>query len=559
MNNTDSNYRRNRLTISLQGFLIYSIISIISVPLAITDQLTGKVFLVSAYIGITVTTLCGFYTFILLRLLNTVLRSKNQITTLLPTLILIASVGAVRGFLVYSFFELEEINNPTSMLIRIITSTATTLFWLCGISLILNDFQGYRQRVESLIRSSLFDYLRADNLPTAESEDLNQEFRSIEVMLKNVLGEIDSLDRDKETFIAAAAHVRDIVDEVVRPLSHRLWVDHDNLVPRVKIIDTVLDSIRYLRIPPITLSGFLFLLGLFNLPANFGVERGILGSLFLSCIVFMSFRYANNLLKSDESSALLLNLLILFSLALFASLNLYILNIFVFSTETAIYSFVFIPIIIFLAILISIREITNKDRNYLIQNFERIRHNFTDLQENQISKNDAAAFLHNSLQSELLALSLQLENMAKFPDSDRARATLEQIAARINRSISEDFKDFQEAPIERLTRMIVAWEGIVSIEMNINELDLNNSRRNWLVVQIIEEAINNAVRSADAKKILIEGKLLANSKIFLTIKNQGLWIPTKNRSFGSEWLDSIVPGNWNRYRRDDWTTLEIQI
>lgn len=549
----------SKISVSKESFLLYAPISVISVPLAITEQLTPEILIASIIGGTAVTILCAFYLVISSRFIRNFSRTKNISSYFVANLLFIMSIGAIRGLLVYKIFTLANITNPTSMSIRVLTSTATTLFWLCSISVIVNDFRSYREKLETLIRTSLLDYMKIEKKPRHQSVDLSQEFKSIETMLRQVLGEINTNTHDKNSLIAAATHVKGIIDQVVRPLSHRLWVDRDSLIPRIKVRDTVIDGVRLLKVPPYAVSGLLLLLSLFNLSAGFGIKRGIAGSLALCITSFIFFNFFQKYTIQAEKNLFLKKLLLLFLLSLSISAVIYLLNVYGFNLETAEYSFVFVPLIMFLSVLISIRELTVKDRVYLVEQLEKNRTTATDNQYNQISNNDAASFLHNSLQSELFALSLQLEDIAKNPESDRTRAILEQIGARINRSISEEFQDFDEAPIDRLQRVISAWEGIVEIHTDIPEEAFDDLRRNRLLVQIIEEAINNAVRSAQAKRIEIRGKLGSDGKLLLIIRNQGNWDPQERRSFGSDWLDEVVAGNWKRRREGDWTILEIEI
>ena len=559
MTKFQSDNQVSKISISKESFLLYAPISVISVPLAITEQLTPEKLLTSLLGGISATILCAFYFVISSRFARNFTRTKNISSYFVANLLFIMSIGAIRGLLVYKIFTLANITNPTSMSIRVLTSTATTLFWLCSISVIVNDFRSYRDKLETLIRTSLFNYMKIEKKPRHQSVDLSQEFESIETMLRQVLGEINTNAHDKNALIAAATHVKGIIDQVVRPLSHRLWVDRNSLIPRIKVRDTVIDGVRLLKVPPHTVSSLLLLLSLFNLSADYGVKRGIGGSLALCFTSFILFFFIQKYTVRAEKNLFLKKLFLLFLISLSISVVIYILNVFGFNLETAEYSFVFVPLIMFLSVLISIRELTVKDRDYLVEQLEKNRITATDNQYNQISNNDAASFLHNSLQSELLALSLQLENIAKNPDSERTRAILEQIGARINRSIGEEFQDFDEAPIDRLHRVISAWEGIVEIHTDIPEEAFENLRRNRLLVQIIEEAINNAVRSAQSKRIEIRGRLGSDGKLLLIIRNQGSWDPKERRSFGSDWLDEVVAGNWKRRREGDWTILEIKI
>ena len=170
-----------------------------------------------------------------------------------------------------------------------------------------------------------------------------------------------------------------------------------------------------------------------------------------------------------------------------------------------------------------------------------------------------ASYLHNSLQSELLALSYQIEESAKDPNTENARRLLEKLGSRINRSISDDFENFVERPLDRLSRIQTGWKGIAAISIEIPDHLLLDANRNFLIVQIIEEAITNAVRFSKSSEVNIVGRETLSGEIYIVIRNNGEAEQQTTTGMGTEWLDRFAAGNWTRTLSDKGTTLEITL
>ena len=143
------------LKISTTSFFLYSFISVISVPLALSRQLSWKNFLIFCYMGVTITALVGIFIYV------SNLSTKRFQNSLDPkqqqffTLSLVSLAGVLRGLLLYLSTDLGGFDQPTSLLARLISSTATTLFWLTLFSIVVEDARVFRDRYESLVRTSI--------------------------------------------------------------------------------------------------------------------------------------------------------------------------------------------------------------------------------------------------------------------------------------------------------------------------------------------------------------------------------------------------------------------
>jgi anti-sigma regulatory factor (Ser/Thr protein kinase) len=77
-------------------------------------------------------------------------------------------------------------------------------------------------------------------------------------------------------------------------------------------------------------------------------------------------------------------------------------------------------------------------------------------------------------------------------------------------------------------------------------------------VQVIEEAITNAVRAAGATRIVISWELTDQGQLQLSISDNGEPNAQGISGLGSQWLDDIAFGRWSRGLIDGQTTLLVR-
>lgn len=110
-----------------------------------------------------------------------------------------------------------------------------------------------------------------------------------------------------------------------------------------------------------------------------------------------------------------------------------------------------------------------------------------------------------------------------------------------NQSIGYDFKDFQLNPLQRLKKVERAWAGIASVEVLIADSLLNDFSRNFLLVQIVEEAIANVVRYQNSSNIVIRAELIDNGKVKLIVSSDGKASQIGNPGVGTGRLGKREP------------------
>jgi nitrate/nitrite-specific signal transduction histidine kinase len=177
----------------------------------------------------------------------------------------------------------------------------------------------------------------------------------------------------------------------------------------------------------------------------------------------------------------------------------------------------------------------------------------------RLNRGNAASYLHNSLQSELSSLAIQLDSVSQNPDPLRSEIVSQKIESFLSRSLRDDFRDFLETLDLRLKRIVESWEGIAKINLSLDPMILEDPSRASLVVQLIQESIANAIRSGHANKIEIKGAFVGDA-IKITVTDNGRTpMETSKRGVGSEWIDSIAVSDWSLERSDQGSILTVEL
>jgi signal transduction histidine kinase len=217
------------------------------------------------------------------------------------------------------------------------------------------------------------------------------------------------------------------------------------------------------------------------------------------------------------------------------------------------------PILPVLIVTVSFIQLALSDRETLIGILSSQSRNLNEDFLERFNQGNAASYLHNSLQSELSSLAIQLDSVSRNPDPLRSEIVSQKIESFVSRSLRDDFRDFLETLDLRLKRIVESWEGIAKIELSLDPTVLEDPSRASLVVQLIQESIANAIRSGHANKIEIRGAFVGEA-IKITVTDNGRApIETTKRGVGSEWIDSIALTEWSLKKSDHGSVLTVEL
>jgi hypothetical protein len=539
----------NRIQISWESYFLFSFISILAVPLALVEQLSPIRFLVFCGIGLGVTSVIGLLVLPFVAFINPWLRKQSQRAQEVISVSIIGVSGALRGVLVYLSIEWLDYIQPSTIWARIGTSTATTLLWFTPIAIVVTSKKTFRADYEKLLRNAILTISRkisvneSDSLPAKLETDLLE----IEEILGKALGNLEP-STSPESLTFAVSWIKALVEEKIRPLSHRLWIESISKPPKIHFSTSIFESVRFLNVPPAPVALFLSLISFINVSASIGWVRGIFGAFVILVEVYSLLYLYRRKTSQFTARHVLINGFLLLIPGLLLSLTFYLSNKFLFGYSFGLLNLMYVLLFLMVAIPVSTFQLTNRDRAQLLTAIEEnlLTTGWLDEFHQKYLTQNAAAYLHNLLQSELLAISRHMELFTDPDESVNSSQEIKDLLIRLNRPIKDDFQKYLYDPITRLNKLQAAWKGIADIDISIPTNALQNQYRNLLLVQFVEESIANAVRHANADKITVRAQLLPSQEVRFSIVNNGISEGQDSVGMGTAWLDHHAPNSWSR-------------
>jgi signal transduction histidine kinase len=447
---------------------------------------------------------------------------------------LVMFVGIVRGVGFYFLVDAFGLDQPTPLAVRIISSMITTCIWLTFSCALIESTASYSRQFSKLFgQTTMAVALRQAGKSQVDVDSL-ENIVALKKNLSNILDQASEKGLTAQGLLAAGAAVRWQIEELIRPLSHRLWFNERRNRTEVRLMGLIRDSIaQFSFVTP----RFLFVWGALEFAAlvsAYPTSRVLFGvalSLALISAVIFIFRTITKSRFPTSSRSTV----IFIAIVAFVPVSLADLLMPLFGFERMLFPIsaatVVAPIaLVVLLIAESCIALVEKDRGLIRNLLETEIRASSDFNESSL-----ASYLHNSLQSELTGLAYRLEASADKPESPASRETLEKLGALINRSISEDFANFDETPLLRLDRMIQAWVGIAAVTVEIDENCKTDSKHLNLIVQVIEEATTNSVRYGNARNISVQ-VLKTGSGTNISIDTDGESTKGASTGLGSDWL-----------------------
>jgi signal transduction histidine kinase len=544
-----SNHDPIRLSISPASFGLFAIASVVSVSLYKKDG-TNTDPLLLLVIGLAITTTTGLLVFLLYNGIQSRLVALDTRTNNRVVIFLVALIGAFRGFFIFFALNLLELEEFGGLLTRIYTSTFTTLLWFTASIYLSSLHENLKIEFDLFVRKSFvtlatIDPTKLHKIPPA----ITAEIQEIELRIQETLNSTFQSLVSREVLISAAQQLRDCIETSIRPLSHRLWFQGGQNYPKISLPTLIKDGLRRQKFSITYANTFITLLTLPNLTATLGLARSVFAAFIIALVIWGYFTLQRKYVPLETRGLIAIKILNFSLPGTILSFVFLYLNKYVFLDDLGLYNFIYIPICFVLFLSASTIQLMRSDQIHFIKELHaslKARIPDQESAENGRSGREIAGFLHNSVQSELLALSYQLEELSNDPDSEQTKAVLEKLSSSLSAQISRNFENFNEKPYERLLVLETSWEGIASIQFTSDPSTLSNFLRAHDAVQVIEEAITNAVRSAGATHIEISWQQPNQTELRLSISDNGQFNFEGVAGLGTKWLDEIAFGRWSR-------------
>ena len=450
-------------------------------------------------------------------------------TTALRISTIAAIIGLIRGVALVLAVALFSGSVETSFILRIASSGLSAVIWIAGVSWVIASLSVYRLRYLELVAQ--FSAGRPSH-----NLDENSDLHAMKSHLTGATAEQTANPSD-EAMRRAAEIVRGEVDNRVRPLSHRLWFSPDAQPPHVRVGALLVDAVKEFPVPvwPVTL--LWFVVALVGAPVIFGMRQGLASAAISSLLLALCLVISQAVARRWRTRWLGPTCLALSVVVPIAGAEILVPHVHsAHAGASAFVLFVFVPAAL-AALIITATAISlaQADREEILQIVET---RWRDL--DPYVNPEVSAYLHNTVQSELTGLALQLERAEA--GSVEAREAWERLVAISGRSMEVDFQRQRESPHERVARLADSWRGIAEVtcefDVSVSEADHRLVR----VTQAIAEITSNAVRHGGADRINFSVQPDGENLTLMARTNATLIEPAEP-GLGGRWLAnfSVTP------------------
>jgi signal transduction histidine kinase len=547
---------RKNAQLTTQGFLLFSPISILAFPVSvlIANPRANEIVAIASGIALTIAT------YVVYKALTEFLKLLPSIPVIhyLAFFIIPFITGVLRGVSFYYLVDFLSLNQPSEFLNRIFSSAFTTTFWLILSNYVVSISRNFRFQYQSALHQYLLGS-RNRSHPVALSPDSQEVLDNLQMRLASSVEKY--LDKsDPASFRSLSALLTEQINDQIRPLSRRIFIRNLSEFPLVRYKELLRDALNNLDF-----SWKLFYLIITSLAVISNISIRSVQETFWRCFFFLLplviiMLIYRRVQKSLENDTIMGNIGFLFFAGIIPVLvSEYFVHVLKYSGNW-VATLTISPVAPVIIYVLALLRLTQQDRSMIIRMLE----DSSKIQAKQIpaeidmERASIASYLHNTLQSELMALSRQLEAAANEQDPQRSAELLQRVSSRVSRSIADDYREFAQSPRERLDAVIHSWQGILTINMKNAELLFIDQNKGSLIVQTIEEIATNISRYDMATNLEISA-IKKGDNLILEFQSNGQGKLVRSKGIGTAWLDRIAQSQWTIEKNKLGTLLTIEI
>lgn len=469
--------------------------------------------------------------------------------------------GAVRGVGVGLLPELSNLPTTTTPAIRILSSAVIFGLWLLILGAALGANDRYRADLGALV----------DELATRELQLRMVDDRQVAIHSSRAVARIAESTAPLKTALGAqsgvpdhartARLVQDAIEERLRPLSHQFWFEREPLIETPssglglvrRVVGTPIPWQRAIPLMSVLLVG--------NSLVRWGWPAGLLSGLVASGLVaaiVITFTFLGSAHRLRWNSVMY-GLLFLVP----APAAVLVIERLTDQPQRALINFVLalgVPTAFLLGAAASVvivdRRATLSDLRARIAEPTWDAH-LGELHRRQV-ESEAASFLHNTVQSRLVAASLQLERAAAEGDQERADGALKQVREALELASATTGFPLSPPPSERLSKLTQAWKGIATVTVDVPDtLEPDAAWRS--ASEAVEECVTNAVRHGRATRVAVLCRQ-APDAIEITIDDDGSGSSgSEGSGLGQSWMSRVTGGQWSVTPSPTGATVALRI
>ena len=512
------NLRFRKLT-----FLFYGLVSMFSAPSRLIQQDSSFIFFLACLSIGALITLITFPMLWVICELNQ--RYKLGQRNILYPLGLVLAVGAIRGAVLQQVIAGFGLADNLQPILAILSSTIFTLIYFTLISSFMESVLQRRDKFnKAFAEASLL--LVNPTATTGEKIDPREIYLST---LKGIKETISPFEIDREAIqpaalLAASRAIQSQINEVLRPLSHRLWVNGMGQVKHRNILGILRDSIENLEFRIRDILAYQLFVGGYGISLVIGFESAVYVSAIGAATSFILIKTYRILYNQKGIGSFELGLYFLISVGLLPVFVPLVIRNSLNESASAIAGLMISPTLPGLILFISAYKLVIRDRDIAIGAASSVGWRIAKFQRNDdLVENgvELAEYFHNSLQSELFGIAKRLETMSKTGISEAKK----ELAHSLESALSRNYQDISASEwdgVMRIANLVTSWQGIAAIDISGLDNLVEHSSLAHRASQVIEEMITNTIRYGEADQISVELKVEAmNLQILLTHNGRG--------------------------------------
>lgn len=514
------------------SFFYYGLVSIFSVPSRlIQDNSTFSSVLTSLGIGVLITGITLPMLWIVCSLNQKFDLGRRNI---LYPFALVVLVGAIRGEILHIIISQSNLKDNLEPFFAVISSMIFTLIYFIVISTFMEIILQRKERFKRI-------FAEATSLITGQgSIDTNLDPKILyDSTLQNIKESVSSLNRGgepvgKDDLMTASKVIQSQINEVLRPLSHRLWVNGMGQVKYRSFLGILYDAVKNLDFSVKYILAYQFFFGGYGISLVLGFQSALYVStigVVISAILIKILFILREKLKSGHFILGIIFLVLVGLLPVFVSIM--IRN--PLSESISVGAGLLVsPTLPGLILLVSAYRLVARDRDFAISAVSSIKFRIASIpvvDQNIKSGIKLAEYFHNTLQSELFSIAKRLEGASRLENS----VDNEEVVRSLEVALSRDYQEISIRDLKVITRipqLISSWQGIADIKVNGIEILDERSDLAERVSFVLEEMITNTIRYGQADKIQVE-LTLVDPYLHLHLTHNGKGEISKKSGLGS--------------------------
>ena len=483
------------------AFSLYSLASIFSVSLRLDDfQANTRFFQDSILLGLVVT----FITLLMLlagfRVLGS-LKSSGKFTNY-GVAVLLPLVGTIRGVVLYQVIDVYGYTNRISLVSSAISSLLYTSIYYGGASLFVSLILKTNRLFHSEFQKAAYFRLNRDRESSSSSDPATYEETMTKINFAISSKVSDSTLHNREEIMRVAEEIRFQIQNVLRPLSHRLWVDSFGEIRTGKPWNILKDALIEMRFSKKFIVSYQFIIGIFGIGIAIGIKNGVIKSIFATLASLVLIFLLEKVWAARYGSSLAASLTFLVSMSVFPVVASEVTSSFLNLPVDWLAGALIAPALPAIVVVSAVYGLVASDKEFALSAAKSIRfleENDHGIDSKSTESRNLSEYLHNTLQSELLRLSKQLE-IAEDPE--KISMYYKQLEVALSRT-REDIHALKSQGLDRLVSVCQSWEGIAKVVLEFEDVSDIESEKISYVCDILEEIINNSIRYGNADQISI--------------------------------------------------------